>query len=92
MEEVGLAKGDLQNLTLCGYIFSNASEVDSVHVGMVYRAETERDDLVCLEDDKLTGAWLTPHELIVLNCEGKLESWSRIVFGAMLREEAPYAH
>ena len=91
MEEVGLAKGDLQNLTLCGYIFSNASEVDSVHVGMVYRADTERDDLICLEDDKLTGAWLTPHELIVLNCEGKLESWSSIAFGAMLREEAPYA-
>ena len=92
MEEVGLAKGDLQNLTLCGYIFSNASEVDSVLVGMVYRADTERDDLTCLEDDKLTGAWLTPLELIVLNCEDKLESWSRIVFGAMLREEAPYAH
>ena len=91
-EEVGLRPEEIKNLRLCGYIFSEASEVDSVHVGMVYRADTERDDLTCLEDDKLTGAWLTPHELIVLNCEGKLESWSRIVFGAMLREEAPYAH
>ena len=91
-EEVGLRPEEIKKLRLCGYISSTASEVDSVHVGMVYRAETERDDLVCLEDDKLTGAWLTPHELIVLNCEGKLESWSRIVFGAMLREEAPYAH
>ena len=90
MEEVGLAKGDLQNLTLCGYIFSNASEVDSVHVGMVYCAETEKESLTCLEDGKLTGAWLTPHELIVLNCEGKLESWSRIVYDAMLREGASY--
>ena len=42
MEEVGLARDDIQNLTLCGYIFSNASEVDSVHVGMVYRAERTR--------------------------------------------------
>ena len=91
-EEVGLRPEEIKNLRLCGYISSTASEVDSVHVGMVYRADTERDDLICLEDDKLTGAWLTPHELIVLNCEGKLESWSRIVFGAMLREEAPYAH
>ena len=90
MEEVGLAKGDIQNLTLCGYIFSNASEVDSVHVGMVYRAETDKEALTCLEDGKLTGAWLTPHELIELNCEGKLESWSRIVYDAMLREGASH--
>ena len=56
MEEVGLARDDIQNLTLCGYIFSNASEVDSVHVGMVYRAETDKEALTCLEDGKLTGA------------------------------------
>ena len=90
MEEVGLARDDIQNLTLCGYIFSNASEVDSVHVGMVYRAETDKEALTCLEDGKLTGAWLTPHELIELNCEGKLESWSRIVYDALLREGASY--
>ena len=89
-EEVGLRREEIRNLRLCGYIFSNASEVDSVHVGMVYRAETEKEALTCLEDSKLTGAWLTPHELIVLNCEGKLESWSRIVYDAMLREGAGY--
>ena len=50
----------------------------------------EKEALTCLEDSKLTGAWLTPHELIVLNCEGKLESWSRIVYDAMLREGARY--
>ena len=61
-----------------------------MHVGMVYRAGTENEALAFLEDGKLTGAWLTPHELIVLNCEGKLESWSRIIYDAMLREGASY--
>ena len=89
-EEVGLRPEEIKNLRLCGYIFSEASEVDSVHVGMVYRAETDKEALTCLEDGKLTGAWLTPHELIELNCEGKLESWSRIVYDALLREGASY--
>ena len=90
-EEVGLQREEIGNLRLCGYIFSNASEVDSVHLGMVYRADSKRDALTCLEDDKLTGAWLTPHELIVLSCEDKLESWSRIVYDAMLKEDASHA-
>lgn len=70
-EEVGLRREEIRNLRLCGYIFSNASEVDSVHLGMVYRADTKKDALTCLEDDKLTGAWLTPLELLALRRENK---------------------
>ena len=90
MEEVGLARGEIRDLELCGYIYSNDSEVDSVHLGMIYRAGTDKDALTCLEGDKLTGAWLTPHELIILNCENKLESWSRIAYESLLREDTKH--
>lgn len=86
-EEVGLMADDLGNLRLCGTLYSNASEVDSVHLCLVYRAETARETLTCLESDKLTGKWLTPHELTALNNENKLESWSRIVYDSLLKEE-----
>lgn len=86
-EEVGLTADELSNLRLCGTLYSNASEVDSVHLGLVYRAETDCEKLTCLESDKLSGTWLTPHELTVLYGENKLESWSRIVYDALLKEE-----
>lgn len=56
-EEVGLQKGDITNVSFCGYIYSEHSEVDSVHIGMVYRLLTDREDISCLENDKLTGQW-----------------------------------
>ena len=74
----------------CGYIFSNASEVDSVHVGMVLLRGNGKGVPDLSGGRQAHRAWLTPHELIVLNCEGKLESWSRIVYDAMLREGASY--
>ena len=87
-EEVGLEAGEIDDVTLCGYLYSTASEVDSVHVGMVYRAATKRENLRCLESDKLSGAWLTPHELLNLRGEGALESWSRLAYDAILAKEA----
>lgn len=54
---------------------------------LVYRAKTDCEKLTCLESDKLSGTWLTPHELTVLYGENKLESWSRIVYDALLKEE-----
>lgn len=56
-EEVGLQKDDIANVSFCGYIYSEQSEVDSVHIGMVYRLLTDREDISCLESDKLTGQW-----------------------------------
>jgi predicted NUDIX family phosphoesterase len=83
-EEIGLKSGDIRDLQFCGYLYSEQSEVDSVHVGMVYRAKTSREEVRCLEEEKLSGAWLTRHELINLKGDGKLESWSRIVFDEVL--------
>ena len=51
---------------------------------MVYRARTKREDLHCLENDKLTGAWMTLEALSKLRREGVMESWSRITFDTMI--------
>ncbi len=58
-EEVGLQKDDITNVAFCGFIYSEQSEVDSVHVGMVYRLLTDREEVSCLEADKLSGRWLS---------------------------------
>lgn len=86
-EEIGMKPDDIKGLRFCGYLYSEQSEVDSVHVGMVYRALTTREDLQCLEADKLTGAWLTQDELRRLRGEDAMESWSRFAFDTMLAKE-----
>lgn len=89
-EEVGLNQNEMENICLCGYVLSNISEVDSVHVGMVYCADTIRSNLFCLERDRLTGMWITPLELLVLRREDKLESWSRFIFDSILWKGGTY--
>lgn len=87
-EEVGLTPAEIEGVTLQGYIYSSANEVSSVHVGMVYFAETAREDLVCLERDKLSGAWATLDE-VRASCEAdRLEDWSAIVCKNLLAAEA----
>ncbi len=88
-EEVGLRQEDIADATFCGFLYSEASEVDSVHVGMVYHVCTERSDLVCLETDKLTGAWYTPAELRYIRAGNHMESWSAIVTDELFGEENP---
>lgn len=78
-EEGGLKQTDIYDYTFCGYIYSQMSEVDRVHVGMVYRMMTDLEDVECLEKDKLSGRFITMDELMKLRREDKLESWSEIV-------------
>lgn len=83
-EEIGLSPDDITDSFFCGYLSTNKSEIDSVHVGMVYRVFTERDDLRCLEPDKLEGFWATLPELQAIRNAGKLESWSEIVLESVI--------
>lgn len=69
-EEVGIARKDIRDMTFYGFLHSEATEVDSVHVGMVYRAYTDRDDIACIEKDKLSGAWITLDEVHRLKMDG----------------------
>ena len=87
-EEIGLSSDDCSEPSLLGFLFSEKNEVDSVHLGMVYHIYTEREDVSCLERDKLIGGWFTPHELKEVHDSGHLESWSRTLFDALLKEKA----
>lgn len=51
-EEIGLTEGDMVTLRFLGFLYSEGSDVDSVHLGLVYELETFRSDVTCLETDK----------------------------------------
>ena len=86
-EEIGLEKDQMSEIQLCGYIYSELNEVDSVHLGVVYHAYTDREDISCLENDKLVGGWFTIHELKEARLSGHMESWSAICFDELLDKE-----
>ena len=87
-EEIGLAKDQMSEIRLSGYIYSELNEVDSVHVGMVYHAYTDREDLICRESDKLIGGWFTVSEMKEARCNGHMESWSVVCFDELLDKES----
>ena len=87
-EEVGLAKDQMSEIILCGYINSDLNEVDSVHLCVVYHAYTDREDISCLEVDKLIGGWFTVPEMREARRNGYMESWSAMCFDELLGKEA----
>lgn len=86
-EEIGLEKGQMSEIKLCGYVYSEMNEVDSVHLGVVYHAITDREDISCREADKLTGGWFTITQMKEARRNGHMESWSAICFDALLNGE-----
>lgn len=48
---------------------------------------TSADEIECLEKETLEGRWFTVDELRTLRNEGRMESWSEIVFDNLLAEE-----
>lgn len=86
-EEVGLVKADIADITFCGFISREDNEVDSVHLGMIYYAYTEREDISCLENDKLTGDWFTVKQMAEARSNGYMESWSALCFDKLLAKE-----
>ena len=61
-EEVGLTEADIESAKLCGYVYSGETEVDSVHVGVIYLLTISRSDVTCQERDKLSGCWCSAAE------------------------------
>lgn len=86
-EEVGLQPSDITAVEFCGYLYSERSEVDSVHVGMVYRLLVDREDIACLETDKLDGRWFSLDELCMERRSGSMELWSELTYDALLGSE-----
>ena len=78
-EEVGLTRKDLTDVTFCGFIRLSETEVDKVHLGMVYHVYVDRRDLECKEEDVLEGRWLDETEINSCYESRMFESWSEII-------------
>ncbi len=87
-EEVGLKREDITDVSLRGFLSSTLTEVDRVHLGLIYHASTDREDISCLEKEKLMGDWFTVEQLQEARQAGHMESWSAICFDSLLRGEA----
>lgn len=83
-EEVGLKIGDILGYSVNGFILDNSSAVNSVHLGVVISMAIWRDDIQCLEKEKLAGEWVDYKQLKKLYDEDKLESWSKIAADNLL--------
>lgn len=83
-EEVGIGMNDIMGYSVNGFILDNSSAVNSVHLGVVISMVIIRDDIQCLEKEKLAGEWLNYKQLKKLYDEDKLESWSKIVADNLL--------
>lgn len=87
-EEVGVTQDDVRFYRTRGYIYDDSSEVNSVHFGIVPEVQVALlADVQVQEKDKLRGQWMTVEEIKGLRNAGRLESWSEIVFDALLAEE-----
>lgn len=74
-EEIDI-QANIKSIDLVGMICSDNTEIDSVHLGMVYVVEVDGFNVKVKEKDILVGDWISKEKL--LNFEGELESWSRI--------------
>lgn len=83
-EEVGFTESDIDALYLYGYLYSDASEVDSVHLGILYLIDTHTESLHCLESDKLSGTWFSLQQFATLRSAGLLDSWSEMLFDSII--------
>lgn len=66
---------------------SSSSVMPLLYLGLVYVLVTSTGEIECLEKETLEGRWFTVDELRTLRNEGRMESWSEIVFDNLLAEE-----
>lgn len=81
-EEIDI-KSNVKSIDLIGMICSNNTEVDSVHLALVYVVEVDGFNVQVKETDTLVGDWISKEAL--LNFEGELESWSKISVDEFIR-------
>lgn len=81
-EEIDI-KSSIKSINLIGIICSNNTEVDSVHLGMIYVVEVAGFDVNVKETDILVGDWISTEAL--LEFDGELESWSKIAVDEFIK-------
>lgn len=82
-EEISIA-GDY-DLTFIGILNDDTTDVGKVHLGAVYLLDTHDSRVTVRETEKMTGRWVGRAELATLHAD--LESWSQIVFDAVIKNE-----
>lgn len=87
LEEVGLAAGDIENLTFQGLILDTSNEVGAVHVGFLYIATIEQANLSCKETETLIGKYISLSEIEQGISTGVFETWSEIAFFECIQKE-----
>lgn len=83
-EEIGLKQNEITSIELKGLIYDPSNEVGSVHLGLVFIAQTNKEDIVCLEKDKLSGKYVTLSELLQVPNENN-ETWTNIAINECIR-------
>ena len=80
-EEVGITPDDMTSIIRTGYILDNSSEVNSVHLGVVYIIGVNNTkNVIIQEKEKLSGEWIDGNTLATLFHSDALESWSEYVY------------
>ena len=103
-EEVGLSVDDVidldgnyaqfshPNTADMMLIYDEASEVNSVHIGLIFVGIAENMNMVKVaEPDKLEGEWLPLERIIELDKSGLLEDWSSITLNRIFQTNEVYA-
>jgi predicted NUDIX family phosphoesterase len=70
-----------------GLLDDDATEVGSVHLGIVYVADAAGRPVAIRERDKLEGAFAPADEVAAVR--ERMESWSRLAFDALVGEADP---
>lgn len=80
-EEAGIDTKNIFTTRIAGYILDSSSEVNSVHLGVVFVCIINDPDMVFShESDKLEAFWMDDSQIRCLYKDNKLESWSEIVY------------
>ena len=84
-EEVRLTSKVISTKPLKHKICSSATEVDEVHMGIVYMHELDGEGIHSAEDQLENVGFVSPSEL--LNDDYNLETWAQIVCRILLEED-----
>jgi len=81
-EEIQVQEGACR---LAGIINDDTTEVDRMHMAVVYLLECRSPEFANMEPEAYTAEWRTPEE--IASKYASLESWSKVVFDRIVRTE-----
>lgn len=86
-EEICVTPDNIESVECLGYILTDQSPVDSVHLGSLYLVVVKNASTVLNnEPEKHELHWLTAEEVNGLSLEEFLETWSDIAFTALMKK------